>query len=72
MKNEAVEIMRMDPSDGLALAEKAKGGAPADVRKYVLYSAWRNLQADRFIPTKKKPHIFQAICTNIAVEVIHG
>lgn len=72
MLDEASEIMRLTPAEGLALQEKVKGGAPADVRRYTLYAAWRSIQADRFIPTRKKPAVFKTVCRTTDVEVVSG
>lgn len=69
---EAQEIMRLSPAEGLDLAVRAKAGAPSDVRAFVLYSAWRNLMADRYIPTKKKPSVFTTICKMVDVEIVNG
>lgn len=70
--SEASEIMRMTPAEGLDLQEKAKAGAPADVRRFTLLSAWKAIQADRFIPTKKKARVFSTICEGVEIEVIRG
>jgi hypothetical protein len=65
----AGEIMRMTPADGARLAEAAMLGAPDDVRRYVFYSAWRGMVADRTVPRRKRPALLRAIMGAVEVEV---
>lgn len=70
--SEASQIIRITPAEGLDLQEKAKAGAPADVRRFTLYCAWRSIQADRVIPHKKKVKVFETICRGVDIELVKG
>lgn len=70
--SEASEIIRITPAEGLDLQEKAKAGSPAVVRRFTLYSAWRAIQADRFIPTQKKQKVFETLCRTVEIEIVDG
>lgn len=64
--------MRMGAADALAVAEEAMTGAPAAVRRYALYGAWRTIRNDRFIPKPKKAAVFADLCASVHVEVVGG
>lgn len=63
------EIMRMPPSAGPALQDRARRGEPAAVKEFVLFSAWRRISQDKAIPTRKKPRAFIALARAVNIEV---
>jgi|WetSurMetagenome_2_1015567.scaffolds.fasta_scaffold389315_2 hypothetical protein len=63
-------IMRLSPSDGLALQEQARTGEPRAVRRFMLWSVWRQIQSDRMIPAKKKPVVFRQLSDAIEIVVV--
>lgn len=72
VRGEADVVMRMTPADALALSVRVRVGAPEDVRRQVLYGAWRSIKSDPFIPDEKKAPVFRALCDTVAVEVVGG
>ncbi len=70
MTQEADALMKLDITESSALAEKAMGGAPGDVRRYMLHSAWLQIKADRGIPANAKPDLFRKMCATVEFEVV--
>jgi hypothetical protein len=69
----AHEIRKLNPSDLLALRERAAGGDLSSMKDYVLYGLWRKIQQDRFIPLKKRSKTFRALLEVFDVHVsVHG
>lgn len=66
---EASEIIKLKPTDGETLLEKAKGGDPAHVRRFTLFSVWRFIKSDRGIPSKKKTAVFSELCNSVDIRV---
>lgn len=66
----AGEIMRATPTAGAALAEAALRGAPADVRRYTFYAAWRGIVADRGVPRRRRAPLFRALVEAVEIEVV--
>ncbi len=66
-------ILKLTPSDALAVRQKAMGGDLSAMKDYVLYGLWRKIQSDRFIPAKKRPKAFRTLLKVFDVQVsVHG
>ncbi len=66
-------ILKLNPSDALALRDRALGGDLSAMKDYVLYGLWRKIQTDRFIPMKKRPKAFRTVLKLFDVQVsVHG
>ncbi len=69
---EADEIMAMSASDALALTASVKAGAPAAVRRAVLYGAWKQIKA-LTLPARKQVAHFRGVVALLGeVEVVRG
>lgn len=73
-RREADDIMAMSATDALALAERVKARAPADVRRWLLWSGWRAIKTDPIPATEKeRAKAFRALCRRIGtVEIVGG
>jgi hypothetical protein len=63
------EIMKMDPEARLALEARARVGDVEAVADWVLFSAWRSILSDKYIPREKKAGVFNALCKSIIIKV---
>ncbi len=51
------------------LREAAKRGEPDALKRYVYYSAWQGIKADKYIPDKKKRAVFRELVDADLIEV---
>jgi hypothetical protein len=66
-------ILKLSPSDALALRQRALGGDLSAMKDYVLYGLWRKIQTDRFTPKRKRPKAFRTLLKVFDVQVsVHG
>lgn len=62
-------ILKLTPSDALALRQRTLAGDLFAMKDYVLYSIWRKIQSDRFIPKGKRPKAFRTFLKHFDVQV---
>lgn len=62
-------LLKLTPSDALALRQRALAGDLSAMKDYVLYGLWRKIQTDRFIPAKKRPKAFRTLLKVFDVQV---
>lgn len=73
-RGEADEIMAMSAKDALDLQIRTRVGAPGDVRRFLLWSAWHAIKTSPG-PQSNKERVgaFRALCAQTGpVEVVLG
>lgn len=63
------DIMRLTPSGALDLNNRVRSGDVGAARDFVLYAVWRQISADKGIPSKMKPRIFTKLADSVNVTV---
>lgn len=66
-------ILKLNPSDAMALRQRALAGDLSVMKDYVLYGIWRKIQSDRYIPREKRSKAFRTFLKLFDVQVsVHG
>lgn len=64
-----VRFEGLDLQEQLELQNKALSGDTQAVKDFVLFSAYKEIKSDKFIPKRKKRKVFEALETNLNVTV---